>query len=70
MKVALADLIDFIKQEYEVTPPSSSKGLHDEPWAACDIRTAMAPYLRFVAHSSERNPLKWSIERTGNTLSQ
>ena len=61
-----ADLVDLIKHEHRIARPYAAQFLNDATWHRADVGAAVAANFRFVAHSAEADPDKFTAERVGD----
>src|SRR6266481_489447 len=65
-----ADLVDLVEHEDGILRLGAAQPLDDAPGERADVRAAMAPDLRLVAHAAERHAHELSPERPGDALAQ
>ncbi len=65
-----ADLVDLVEHENRIARPGAAQFLNDPARHRTDVSAAMSANFRFVAHSAETDPDKFSAERVGNRLAE
>src|SRR5438552_3765239 len=67
---ARADLVDLVQHEGRIARLGAPEALDDAPGQGSDIRSPMAPDLRFVPHSAERHARELPSQGTGDALAE